>query len=202
LGITNFGPPTELVAFLQRTFDITCFFETGTLLGETTAWAAERFPRVITVESAPEYFEVAKARFMGDDRIRTLLGDSRELITQCVAAGLPTTLFWLDAHWSGDVTAGENDECPLLDEIAAIAHKLDRHFVLIDDARLFLSPPPPPHKADHWPSLCQTVDALRAHHRPHIVVHEDVLVAVPAQARDPLVAFLRGEIGVPGATAG
>ena len=202
MGLTNFGPPADLVAFLQRTFNIACFFETGTLLGQTTAWAAERFPHVITVERAPEYFEVAKARFTGDPRIRTLFGDSRDHMKQCVAFGLPTTLFWLDAHWSGDVTAGEDDECPLLDEIAVIADALDQHFVLIDDARLFLAPPPPPHKADHWPSLCETLDALRTRHRPYVVVHDDVLIAVPERARDALVAFLRGEIGAPAVPAG
>ncbi|MBI3513896.1 MAG: hypothetical protein HY060_07530 [Proteobacteria bacterium] len=184
------------MAFLQRTFNIACFFETGTLLGQTTAWAAERFAHVITVERAPEFFAVAKARFDGDPRVQTLFGDSREHM-KLRAGGLPTTLFWLDAHWSGDVTAGEDDECPLLGEIAVIAGELDRHFVLIDDARLFLAPPPPPHKANHWPSLCETLDALRTRHQPYVVVHDDVLVAVPERARDLLVAFLRGEIGAP-----
>jgi hypothetical protein len=200
VGTTHFGPPGELVAFLQRTFAIPSFFETGTLLGETTAWAAERFEQVITVERSPEFFNVAKARFMDNPSVRTLFGDSREHLRQ-LAPQLPVTLFWLDAHWSGDVTAGEDDECPLLGEIAAIAHDLDRHFVLIDDARLFLAPPVPPHKAHHWPSLCETIDALRVHHRPHIVVHQDVLIAVPERARDALVAFLRGEVGVAAPTA-
>jgi hypothetical protein len=199
LGTTNFGPPGALVAFLQRTFSISCFFETGTLLGETTAWAADRFERVFTVERAVEFFTVAEARFSDNPRVRTLLGDSREHLKQLVPS-LPVTMFWLDAHWSGDVTAGEDDECPLLDEIALVADALDRHFVLIDDARLFLAPPSPPHKADHWPSLCQTVDALRTRHRPFIVVHDDVLIAVPEHARGALVGFLRGEVGAAAAT--
>ncbi len=200
LGTTNFGPPGDLVTHLQRTFAIPCFFETGTLLGNTTAWAAERFERVITVERATEFFNLAKARFVDNPRISTLFGDSRTHMRQ-LAPTLPTTMFWLDAHWSGDVTAGEDDECPLLGEIEAIAQDLDRHFVMIDDARLFLAPPAPPHKAHHWPSLCETVDALRTHHRPYVVVHEDALIAVPVHARDCLVAFLRGEVGATTPTA-
>ena len=200
MGTANFGPPGELVTYLQRMFSIPCFFETGTLLGNTTAWAAERFEQVITVERAPEFFNVVKARFADDPRIRTLFGDSREHLRQLVP-DLPVTMFWLDAHWSGDVTAGEDDECPLLNEIAEIARDLDRHFVLIDDARLFLAPPAPPHKAHHWPSLCQTLDALRNHHQPYIVVHRDVLIAVPERARDALVGFLRDEVGVATPTA-
>ncbi|MEJ0067709.1 MAG: hypothetical protein WDO24_02070 [Pseudomonadota bacterium] len=102
-------------------------------------------------------------------------------------------MFWLDAHWSGGPSAGEVEECPLLDEIAIVASGLDRHCVLIDDARLFLAPPEPPHNPDHWPTLCAITDALRTHHQPYIVVHQDVIIAVPAPMRDRLVAFLRGE---------
>jgi hypothetical protein len=200
LGTTNFGPPGDLVAYLQRRFAIPCFFETGTLLGETTGWAAQRFEHVITVESAREFFEVAKARFSDQPRVRTLFGDSRSQL-KALAASLPVTLFWLDAHWSGDVTAGEHDECPLLGEIAEIARDLDRHFVMIDDARLFLAPPHPPHKVDHWPSLCQITDALRTHHQPYVVVQDDVLIAVPEHARAGLVAFLRGEVDAAAASA-
>jgi hypothetical protein len=201
LGTTNFGPPADLVAYLQRTFDITCFFETGTLLGQTTAWAAERFAQVVTVERAPEYFNFVQVRFSDHPRVETLFGDSREHL-KARAASLPTTLFWLDAHWSGDVTAGADDECPLLDEIAAIAGDLDRHVVLIDDARLFLAPPDPPHNPDHWPSLCAITDALRAHHQPYIVVHEDVLIAVPSRARDALIGFLRDTARAPAPAQG
>jgi hypothetical protein len=47
-------------------------------------------------------------------------------------------IFWLDGHYSGDITAKGDKECPILEELAAIfsGEKHD-HILLIDDARLF-----------------------------------------------------------------
>jgi hypothetical protein len=185
------GPPAELAALLQTGLGLTCFFETGTYLGDTTAWAAERFTLVVTVDRALEYSGRAKARFAHLPHVHALFGDSRHHLRH-LTPSLPPTLFWLDAHWSGGITAGETDECPLLEEIALVARDLDRHCVMIDDARMFLAPPEPPHKPDHWPTLCQTTDALRVHHQPYIVVRDDVIIAVPARARELLIAFLHG----------
>lgn len=55
--------------------------------------------------------------------------------------------------------------------------------MLIDDARLFLAPPPPPHDREQWPSFMQVMDALRARHERYVTVFEDVIVAVPLSAR-------------------
>lgn len=192
MGSERFGPPEALVAVLQKSFDISCFFETGTFQGDTAGWAARRFDRVYTVERSPEFHEFAKARFAGEPHVRTLLGDSRQHLTELTAI-LPPTIFWLDAHWMGGSSAGAQDECPLLDELGVVAPALDRHVVLIDDARLFMAPPPPPHNPAFWPTLCATTDALRTHHEPYICIYQDVIVAVPARGRAQLVAFLRGE---------
>jgi hypothetical protein len=192
LGSVTFGPPGELAELLQQQLGLTCFFETGSFMGNTAAWAAERFAQVVTVDRSLEYFGLAKARFAHLPHVHALFGDSRHHLRQ-LAHSLPPTMFWLDAHWSGGLTAGEDDECPLLGEIAVVAPDLDRHCVLIDDARLFLAPPEPPHKPDHWPTLCETTDALRTHHQPYIVIHQDVIIAVPARVRGSLIAFLRGE---------
>ncbi|HEU4734702.1 MAG TPA: hypothetical protein VFT22_42720, partial [Kofleriaceae bacterium] len=102
------------------------------------------------------------------------------------------TLFWLDAHMMpGAVTAGLDHECPVLDEIGAIIRwsKQDG-YIFVDDARLFLAPAALPHKADQWPSIRDVLDAfapLRGSH--HIIVSEDVLMAVPLEARAFLVDY-------------
>ncbi len=67
-------------------------------------------------------------------------------------------LFGLYAHWSGGETYGEDDECPLLDELEIIFGYDKNYAILIDDARLFLAPPPHPHNIQAWPSL---TDILR-----------------------------------------
>ena len=88
------------------------------------------------------------------------------------------------------MTAGETDECPVLDELRALAEGHPDDCVLIDDARLFVEPPPPPHKPDQWPSLDEVVVAIRATRPAHQVeVHHDIIVAVPPSAEDLVERF-------------
>jgi hypothetical protein len=179
-----------LVEFLARKFDLKSFFEGGTYFGESSAWAAQQFEKVYTVEASPMMFSMARVKLGRYRNISLLFGDSREHLTE-LAPGLPATLFWLDAHWSGGHTAGENDQCPLLDELAIIAPDLDRHFVLIDDARLFAMPPPLPCVLEAWPSLADIFDALRTHHQPYIALYRDAIIVVPDWAKPGLVEFFR-----------
>jgi hypothetical protein len=201
MGLADFGLPRDLVEFLAGAYQLGNFFETGTYYGESSAWAAERFATVTTVERAPILFSIARLKLGRYRNIKMEFGDSRAILEQVVPA-LPPTLFWLDAHWSGGQTAGQGDaECPLLDELRLIAPDLDRHFVLIDDARLFAMPPPPPCTAEAWPTLTEIFDVLRATHQPYIAICRDVIVAVPAHAKAGLVAYFQHTLPEAGAAA-
>ena len=82
-----------------------------------------------------------------------LKGDTRDHLKQILTEN-DDILFWLDAHWSGGETYGEEDECPLLEELGLIFKCTEKKFiVLIDDARLFLAPPPLPHDFSKWPTI-------------------------------------------------
>jgi len=63
---------------------------------------------------------------------------------------------------------------------------------MIDDARLFIASPPPPHHPDQWPTLLQVFDALRAI-RPdaHVTVVADAIIAVPRQVKSQVDAYAR-----------
>ena len=63
--------------------------------------------------------------------------------------------------------------------------------MLVDDARLFLAPPPLPHKADHWPELPEVVSVRGAAHPRYIAVCDNVIVSVPRRYREALVKHLR-----------
>jgi hypothetical protein len=68
------------------------------------------------------------------------------------------------------------------------------HIVLIDDARLFLAPPPLPHEASHWPDIATICGLLSMPGTTrYVVVHEDVIIGVPDVARARLTEFIRGE---------
>ncbi|MDB5294151.1 MAG: hypothetical protein JWO31_134 [Phycisphaerales bacterium] len=88
-------------------------------------------------------------------------------------------------------------ECPLLAELAAVnAAAADAgHVVLIDDARLFLAPPPAPHDPTHWPDLRAVCDALGRHPSDrYVLVFRDVIVAVPSRLRSELIAYVRAAV--------
>jgi hypothetical protein len=153
MGIERMGPPEELVLLLGQELDARTLVETGTYQGQTAAWAAWHFERVVTVEAAPELHREAATKYGALANVEFVLGDSRDVLTSLVSALVGPSLFWLDSHWSGGSTCGAFGECPLLDELDAIRASPHEHAILIDDARMFESAPPLPHDPAEWPSI-------------------------------------------------
>lgn len=188
LSRNGLGPPSELVLGLQARYGIRSFVETGTFRGDTAAWAAEHFPSMFTIEASAEFYPQARQRLTASPNVEALLGDSRRMLPSVGPSLQSSVLFWLDAHWSGGATFGVADECPLLEELEIISGLArdwrEDLFVLIDDARLFVSPPPLPHRAEQWPELKTVLDACAGcFNDPYIVVIDDVIVCVPRRAR-------------------
>jgi hypothetical protein len=168
---------------LAEAFSIDLFLETGTHIGMTAAWAAEHFREVITIEASADLHREAAARHGGLENVRFVHGDTRSVLPFVVVALEAPAVVWLDSHWSGGGTYGEDDECPLLFEIETVRASPLEHCLFVDDARLFLAPPPRPHKLDQWPTLAQVVAALTAGERPlDVLVLDDTFIGVPAAA--------------------
>jgi hypothetical protein len=181
------GPPTELLLALKDSFHIDQFVETGTYLGDTSAWAANHFKSVISIEFAKPLYEDALKRFHNNSNVRLIYGHSGEKLTELLPEIQQTSIFWLDSHWSGGLTYGETDECPLLGELKAFIPSKLPHFLFIDDARLFLSTPPQPHNPAAWPSTMEIIDAIHKLHIPYkFFVIEDTMMVIPLDA-DKLV---------------
>ena len=159
--------------------------ETGTFQGGGARSLAAMFPAVITVELSDRYFELARAELAAVPNLVTEHGASPDVLRRLEAA---PTLYWLDAHWSGLDTAGEDNPCPVLAEIAAIpAHPAD--CLLIDDARLFAATREP----DRWPTLVHVINALReARPGAHVTVLHDLILSVPTEAKDLVDDFGTG----------
>jgi hypothetical protein len=157
--------------------------ETGTYRGQTARALAPVFGSVVTIELSRSLHERA-ARALGDvPNVEAIQGDSREVLAG-IARGEMPTLYFLDGHWSGGVTDGAGDECPLLGELAAIGSGHPQDCLVIDDARLFTSAPPPPHDPAQWPTITEVFDAIRSARPGHAVtlIHDQVL-AVPKEAK-------------------
>lgn len=185
MGLIHSGPPTELILKLKEVYKINTFIETGTYTGDTAAWAAAHFSTVLTIEYSKAIYEDTVRRLGENQEIIFLFGDSRIVLREIVPTLTCSAIFWLDSHWSGGNTYGKDDECPLIEELSLINEAKTAHFLLIDDARLFLSPPPRPHQIDRWPGIDKVIEALKSEsHKYYIVVMEDVILAVPDYARD------------------
>ena len=95
-------------------------------------------PEIISIELDTELFERAKAEFAVFDHITLLHGDSGQLLAEVVASVDAPALFWLDAHYSGGITARGTQETPILQELGIIFGRGNRDdVILIDDVHSF-----------------------------------------------------------------
>ena len=181
MKVVRMGPNKALSLILAENLGIKYFIESGTYRGATTQWAAKHFKKVYTIEKSPEIYEKYKMEINAFSNIQGYLGDSKELLPSIVdEIGDDNAIFWLDAHWSGHGTAGEDSECPLIDELNSIVVSRSGDIVMIDDARLFLQVPPVPHKPSHWPNLFEISKVYASKlDDVYIQVIDDVIFIVP-----------------------
>lgn len=177
------GDCKQLMLALKNEYNLPIFVETGTFQGGTSVWASEHFQKVFTIEFAKHIYEATSTAYSHVKNIEFLWGHTKEQLKLVVPQLKEPALFWLDAHWMGGGTAGENDECPLLEELQIINDSECEHFILIDDARLFLSPPPSPHRIEQWPGMNEIIATLSAGRSRYTVIFEDAIISVPERAK-------------------
>lgn len=187
MGIVRWGPPEELVLRLKRAFSIDTFIETGSFKGHTSSWAAAHFRSVISIEAGQKLYQEAKERYSQHKNIEFICGDGPTELAKIVPRLNEPAVFWLDSHWCGEDSCKLDIECPLIQELEALARSKTAHFILIDDARYFLSPPPSFHDRSQWPDIAQVIDSLRSRHADtYTIILEDVIIAVPPYAKTVL----------------
>jgi hypothetical protein len=183
MGVVNFGVPEPEMRWLKKKLKLTTAVEGGTYKGGTALRLCTQFAKVYTIEKSDVMFEKAKKNIGNIQNITQLIGDTRTHLP-VIASQADNILFWLDAHWSGGETYGDEDECPLLQEMDIIFRSSVKNYaILIDDARLFLSPPPLPHQVENWPSIKQIADIIPSNF--DMIVHDDVIYIVPIEIAMP-----------------
>ncbi len=184
MGIVRMGVPEKAVKDIAMQYNIGLFIETGTYKANTTVWASKEFDKVYTIEADEALYNDAKQKNSSIENIEFLHGNSRDKLSEVISLlQNDDAIIWLDAHWSGGETYGQDDECPLLDELDIILRCDSDHIILIDDARLFLAPPPKPHNTTVWSSIIEVVCKLRDNNYGAIV-HEDVIFGYPAKHKE------------------
>jgi hypothetical protein len=188
VGEINFGAPENEIKFLKKLLKLDVFVEGGSYTGGTSKKMSKTFKKVYTIEKSDVMYGVAKKSLEGIGNITLLKGDTREHLSSIIESN-DNMIFWLDAHWSGGDTYGKTDECPLVEELQIIFKNMMNCVVLIDDARLFLAPPPCPHNYQNWPSLTDISSVI-----PHdwdMVEFEDVLYLFKKSISDDFKPFLQ-----------
>lgn len=128
----------RLIASRVNAFRPKVFVETGTLFGDMTYAQRNNFRQLFSIELDEYLFERALLRFKHYSHIRILHGDSGQMIAKVLQELDEPCLFWLDAHYSGGITAHGVEMTPIFDEIRHILnHPVRNHVIVIDDARLF-----------------------------------------------------------------
>lgn len=189
MGVVRFGAPEEEINILSKIMSLSVFFEGGTYRGATALNASRAFDKVITVERSEMMFEIARSIIGNTRNIVMLKGDTRDYL-QTVLESNDNIIFWLDAHWSGGDTYGENDECPLLKELEIIFSYKKNYAVLVDDARLFLAPPPKPHKLEHWPTIKIIAEIIPEGWE--LIIYDDVIYIFPTHVSQEFRQYVQG----------
>jgi len=189
MGLNTFGFPPEIVIWLSKKLDLNIFVEAGTFHGESALRASKIFQRVITIEKSSFLFMQSSERLRSQSNITCYNGCTREHVAAHLSER-DNPLFWLDAHWSGGVTAGQEDECPILDELSLIfAQDLNSLAILIDDARLFTAPPPRPHVSKQWPRIDEIAKKVPDDYV--IYIFNDVIYILPNHIADDFSNLLQ-----------
>lgn len=165
----------DAVLSYGRRCSLAVFVETGTFFGDMVAAVQENFRELYSIELSPSLHRKAKKRFGASPHVHLLQGDSGQELARLLPRLTEPSLFWLDGHYSGGVTARGQLDTPVARELSALlAHPIREHVVLIDDARLFGA-------ARDYPSL-EELRALVARERPEwaLRVQDDIIrIALP-----------------------
>lgn len=130
--------PTEeykhslLLDFAKR-FDLRTFVETGTHHCWTLEAVYKQFDWSYSIELSDDYYNAAVEKFKGVSKVTLIHGDSAVELKRLVSLLSKTpTLFYLDAHFSGGGTVGQN-RLPLRAELKAIFESKIDGIVVVDD---------------------------------------------------------------------
>jgi hypothetical protein len=128
----------ELIRNYAKTFNAKVLIETGTYLGDMVYAMRKSFSRIVSFELDQKLAEQAQNRFAKDSHIEIVQGDSGKLLGDYLAKIDEPSLFWLDGHYSGGITAKGVLETPIKNELNFIfSHPVAGHVILVDDARCF-----------------------------------------------------------------
>jgi hypothetical protein len=163
----------DLLRAYARDYGLRVLIETGTYKADTVRALRGDFDLIHSVEVSESLYGAAVARCRHQSNARIHLGDSAEVLPRIVEDLHQPAIFWLDAHFSGGITGGE-DALPIIAEFQACLDAAVGHVVLVDDIREFGQSP-------GYPTV-QTLAGLSEKRGYSMEVRDDVARLVPKNA--------------------
>jgi hypothetical protein len=149
--------PTKwrFISHAQSVLGYPTFIETGTFMGQMSWHASGLFRTVHTIELNASLAKRAREMLARRPNVTVHQGDSAKVLPRLLSTIETPCIFWLDGHYSGDVTARGETDTPILAELEAIAdHGVRPHGIFIDDCRVFGTD-------DAYPTLEEVIARLR-----------------------------------------
>jgi hypothetical protein len=152
------------------------WIETGTYKGDTTEFLARSALWVFSIEPGPKLFADAVVRFKGYKNVQILNGLSEEVLPALLPKVSGEVCFWLDGHYTDELTHMGPQDTPIADELAAIAEHVRRWtktVVLIDDVHLFTGQK---HIYGPYPPISEIMDWAKRHTLRY-TIESDIFIA-------------------------
>jgi hypothetical protein len=157
----------DLLSTYGAKYDI--FIETGTYFGLTAGHLASAYKEIHTIEIDRALYENARQRLQGFGNVHCYHGDSAAMLREILANVDRPAVFWLDAHYTGGITARSDSDTPVLQELAVVfSHPVDTHLILIDDARWFVG-------RNGYPGVRKLHALVRASSPYDMCIHDDII---------------------------
>ena len=176
-------PPPDLIKQkiirkFGRKNKIKTFLETGTAGGLMIKAVKNNFSKIISIELDDVLFENAKRNFANYKNVTLIHGDSGKKLIEILPKISEPTLFWLDAHYSGEGTAKGEIETPIIKELVTIFSRENKNdVILIDDARCFDG-------THDYPTVRQIQDLVNGYSYLSFRVERDIMVIEPLSSYD------------------
>jgi len=179
--IPSYEVKREIIDSYRRKFNINCFIETGTFLGDTVDFFKDKFQTVYSIELSDDLAQRAKQRFNDQPNVKIIQGNSGEVLKSLIRGFTRPGLFWLDGHYSSEfffndeyiVTAKGAKNTPIEQELDILLESGQMHVILIDDARLF-------NDTNDYPSIKKIKQKiLEKNSKYSVSISKDIIRIVP-----------------------
>ncbi len=149
--------------------------ETGTYLGETTQFLSLIAKMVYSIEPEPKLFAFAHAYFKNYANVKIINGLSENILPELLPTLHGDVCFWLDGHYTDELTYKGPQDTPIADELACIGDNLStmgKIVVMIDDVHLFNGKT---HIYGAYPRIEEIAD-WAAHHKLIWHIEHDIFI--------------------------